>query len=72
MATYKDSREMKLLGQNTSLSSILFRDGKQRLSPHFSILQLICNYPLEGVLYFLCVSAIQLVNGLADLALESS
>ncbi|TBU33043.1 hypothetical protein BD311DRAFT_653099 [Dichomitus squalens] len=27
MGTYKDSREMKLLGQTTSLSSILFRDG---------------------------------------------
>ncbi|KAM5534811.1 hypothetical protein V8D89_011527 [Ganoderma adspersum] len=27
MATFKNSREMKLLGQSTSLSSILFRDG---------------------------------------------
>ncbi len=31
MATYKNSREMKLLGQSTSLSSILFRDGEQQI-----------------------------------------
>ncbi|KAI1796103.1 hypothetical protein LXA43DRAFT_970023 [Ganoderma leucocontextum] len=35
-ATYKNSKEMKLLGQSTSLSSILFRDGEQQ--PHCVLL----------------------------------
>ena len=30
MATFKNSREMKLLGQRTSLSNILFRDGEKQ------------------------------------------